>query len=440
MSNVAVIGMQWGDEGKGKITHLLTPAFDIVARFQGGHNAGHTVYMQGRKVILHLIPSGVLHPNTLCLLGNGMVISPPAFLEEKQALEQLGVEVGDNVAMSPGAHLIMPYHFVIERLREERSALRIGTTCRGIGPAYADKAARAGIKVGDLLNPDVLRAKIEYNVAEKNILLRHYGENPLDTARILDEVSGYAEQLRPYIRDVSFILEKAVRQGRSILFEGAQGTLLDLDHGTYPYVTSSNSTAGGICSGLGIGPDKIDAVLGVCKAYTTRVGEGPFPTEALDQWGEYLRKQGQEYGATTGRPRRCGWLDAVQLAFACRVNGIKRILLTKSDVLDGLEEIRVCTAYRYRGQELESFPAESWILEQVTPEYRTLPGWRSPVAGRSEWKELPQEFKDYVRLIENLLEVDVALISTGVGKDDTVIRPDAWEGLVDLDLLEHAEH
>jgi adenylosuccinate synthase len=440
MSNVAVIGMQWGDEGKGKITHLLTPAFDIVARFQGGHNAGHTVYMQGRKVILHLIPSGVLHPNTSCLLGNGMVISPPAFQEEKQALENLGVEVGENIAISPGAHLIMPYHFVIERLREEQSDHRIGTTCRGIGPAYADKAARMGIKVGDLLNPGELRAKIEYNVAEKNILLRHYGEDPLVADRIFDEVSAFAELLGPYIHDVSFILERAVRQGRAILFEGAQGTLLDLDHGSYPYVTSSNSTAGGICSGLGIGPDKIDAVLGVAKAYTTRVGEGPFPTEATDQWGDYLRKQGQEYGATTGRPRRCGWLDAVQLAFACRVNGMKRILLTKSDVLDGLEEIRVCTAYSHNGRKLEAYPAESWVLERVTPRYRTLAGWRSPVAGKSEWGELPQEFKDYVKLIEDLLEVDVALISTGVGKDDTVIRPDAWKGLVDLGRLGRARH
>ncbi len=438
MSNVAVIGMQWGDEGKGKITDLLTPAFDIVARYQGGHNAGHTIYVDGRKVILHLIPSGVLHSGKLCLMGNGMVINPEAFLQEKKALEEIGIDIQDNILISPNAHLILPYHTEIESLREEQSDLKIGTTCRGIGPAYVDKADRLGIKVGDLLNPELLRTKIEHNVREKNVLLAHYGKEPLEAEPIVRQFSEYAEQLRPYIRDVSFFLDNAFREGRPVLYEGAQGALLDVDHGTYPFVTSSNSTAGGICSGLGIGPDKLDAVLGVCKAYTTRVGEGPFPTEAFDQWGEYLRDHGQEYGSTTGRPRRCGWLDAVQLAYACRLNGVKRIILTKPDVLDGLEEIKVCVDYTYKGETLPSFPMESWVLEKAEPRYRTVKGWGTGVAGQSAWDDLPQGFRDYVKLIEDLLEVKVAIISTGVGRRDTILMEDHLRGLVDLSRLDPA--
>ncbi len=438
MSNVAVIGMQWGDEGKGKITDLLTPAFDIVARYQGGHNAGHTVYVDGRKVILHLIPSGVLHSGTLCMMGNGMVINPEAFLQEKKTLEEIGIDIRDNILISPNAHLILPYHTAVESVREEQSELKIGTTCRGIGPAYVDKADRLGIKVGDLLNAEVLRSKIEQNVKEKNILLTHYGREPLEAEPIILKFIEYAEQLRPYIRDVSFILDKALREGRPVLYEGAQGNMLDVDHGTYPFVTSSNSTAGGICSGLGIGPDKLDAVLGVCKAYTTRVGEGPFPTESFDEWGEYLRDHGKEYGATTGRPRRCGWLDAVQLAYACRLNGVKRIILTKPDVLDGLEEIKVCVDYTYQGETLPSFPLESWVLEKAEPRYRSVKGWGTGVAGQSSYDDLPGGFKDYVRLIEDLLEVKVAIISTGVGRHDTILIEDELGELVDLSRLDPA--
>lgn len=432
MSNVAVLGMQWGDEGKGKLTDLLTPAFDVIARYQGGHNAGHTVYVEGRKVILHLIPSGVLHPGKLCLLGNGMVINPQAFQNEQRMLEDIAVEVGDNIAISHNAHLILPYHTAVESLREEQSEQKIGTTSRGIGPAYVDKADRTGIKVGDLLNPERLRSKIFLNVEQKNIYLRHYGREPLDPESVFQQCLGFADMLRPFVKDVSYLLDNAIKQGSSVLFEGAQGTMLDLDHGTYPYVTSSNATVGGICSGLGIGPDKIDAVLGVCKAYTTRVGEGPFPTEASDQWGEYLRDHGREYGATTGRPRRCGWLDAVQLAYAFRLNGVQRILLTKADVLDGMAEIRVCDGYQYKGEILPSFPLESWVLENVTPRYRTVKGWNTPIAGRTKWDGLPRGFQDYVKLVEDLLEVKVALISTGVGRNDIIFRENELRGLMDL--------
>lgn len=435
MSNVAVLGMQWGDEGKGKITDLLTPAFDVVARYQGGHNAGHTVYVDGRKVILHLIPSGVLHPGKLCLLGNGMVINPEAFQNERRMLEDMGVEVGDNIAISPSAHLILPYHTAVESLREEHSELKIGTTSRGIGPAYVDKADRTGIRVEDLLNPERLRRKVFHNVEQKNIVLDHFGREPLDPERIFQECVGFADLLKPFVKDVAYLLDQSLRQGSSVLFEGAQGAMLDLDHGTYPYVTSSNSTAGGVCSGLGIGPDKIDAVLGVCKAYTTRVGEGPFPTEAADRWGEYLRDNGQEYGATTGRPRRCGWLDAVQLAYAFRLNGVRRIILTKPDVLDGMDEIRVCDGYLYKGEALPAFPLESWILESVTPRYRTVKGWDAPIAGQRDWDGLPGGFRDYVHLLEDLLEVKVALISTGVGRDDIIFRDDELRDFVDLDKI-----
>lgn len=435
MSNIAVLGTQWGDEGKGKLTDLLTPAFDIVARFQGGHNAGHTVYVNGQKIILHLIPSGILHPDKLCLIGNGLVINPKAFLDEKASLEEFGVRVESNLAISTNAHLILPYHTQVESLREENSARKIGTTSRGIGPAYVDKTARQGIKVGDLLNLKVLKDKIEDNVEEKNIYLEHHGKPLLDAQKVFDEYAEYASLLGGYIKDVSFLLHREFKAGKSVLFEGAQGTLLDIDHGTYPYVTSSNSTVGGICSGLGIGPDKIDEVWGVAKAYTTRVGKGPFPTEALDEWGDYLRDRGQEYGATTGRPRRCGWFDAVLMAYSCRLNGIKKLLLTKADVLDGLKRIKVCTAYSYKGEKLPSFPLESWVLEEVEPQYETVRGWDDGVSGGLEFHELPQAFRDYLRLLEDLLEVEVALISTGVDRKDTVLREDILREIIDLDKV-----
>jgi len=433
MANIIILGTQWGDEGKGKIVDLLTPAFDVVARYQGGHNAGHTVYNQGRKIVLHLVPSGILRPGTLCVIGNGVVLDPKAFLEEVEALRPVTAVGPERIAVSTHAHLILPYHGLLEKACEERlGEKKIGTTCRGIGPAYEDKAARRGIRAGDMLDLDVLKDKIFDNTAAKNAALRACGLEPLLPEAVFGLYAGYAAALRPYIQDTSRLLADRIKAGSSVLFEGAQGALLDIDHGTYPFVTSSSATAGGACTGLGVGPTVVDAVFGVAKAYTTRVGSGPFPTELLDETGRAIARRGDEFGATTGRPRRCGWFDAVAVAYACRVNGITQLALTKADILDSLPEIRVCTGYKYKGSVLRDFPAEPWILEKVTPEYRTLPGWTAPVRRIREFEALPQEFRDYVRLLEDLVEARAAIISTGVEREETVLVEDAFAGLVDL--------
>ncbi len=421
MANLLVVGAQWGDEGKGKIIDLLTPAFDVVARYQGGHNAGHTVYVRGKKIILHLIPSGILHPGKLCIIGNGVVLHPQAFLDEITALKRFGVKIADNIVISKNTHIIMPYHSQIEKISEERrGAKKIGTTCRGIGPTYEDKAGRCGLRAGDLLEPPILREKIKANVKVKNLYFAANNAPLFDAAEIFNEYSKYASQLKKYIADVSLLLDSKIKEGKNILFEGAQGTLLDVDHGTYPYVTSSNSSAGGVCTGLGVGPDKINFVLGVTKAYTTRVGGGPFPTEIFDQQGKFLLERGNEFGATTGRPRRCGWFDALAVSYSCRINGIRRIALTKPDVLDGLEEILICVGYKYKGQRMNSFPTESWILDKVVPVYKKVKGWSQSVHKKRDVYSLPQEFKDYIRIIEDLIEAKVALISTGMERIDTV--------------------
>jgi adenylosuccinate synthase len=436
MANIVILGTQWGDEGKGKIVDLLAPAFGVVCRYQGGHNAGHTVHLHGRKIVLHLIPSGILHPETLCLIGNGVVLDPKAFLDEVAALQAVVPIRTDHIAISRNAHLILPYHRLLERAEEERLGDRkIGTTCRGIGPAYEDKAARRGIRVGDLLEPDVLRDKIERVCEEKNALLTSRGLPPVEAGAIYEEYAGYAETLRPFVRDVGRLLSEAMAAGRPVLFEGAQGALLDVDHGTYPFVTSSNATAGGACTGLGVGPTAIDAVLGVTKAYTTRVGSGPFPTELFDDTGKAIARRGDEFGSTTGRPRRCGWFDAVAVAYACRVNGIGKIVLTKPDVLDGLPELLVCTGYKYKGSFLRDFPTEPWILDKIVPEYRRVSGWPTPVHGARLWETMPREFKDYVRLIEDLVRVEVAAVSTGVERDATAFIAGRLDGLVDISAL-----
>lgn len=436
MGNCVVLGTQWGDEGKGKIIDLLTPAFDIVARYQGGHNAGHTVYVNGRKIILHLLPSGILHPGKLCVIGNGVVIYPKALLDEMAELERYGAQVREHLVISRNAHLILPYHGRVEAVLEEMSGKdKIGTTCRGIGPAYSDKASRYGIRMGDLLYLNHLRDKIARNVEEKNIFLSHYGKETVDAEKIYEEYAGYAERLAPFIEDVSLLLHLKLREGANILFEGAQGALLDIDFGTYPFVTSSNSTAGGVSTGLGLSPDKIDAVLGVTKAYATRVGGGPFPTENRDEIGKYLMEKGNEYGATTGRPRRCGWFDAVAASYSCRINGISRIVLTKSDVLDGMKEIKICTGYRYKGKILPSFPTEPWVLEEVQPEYKSFKGWEKPVRKCMEYAELSQTFLDYVHFIEDSIEAEVAVISTGVERRDTIVRRDRLDAVLDASLL-----
>lgn len=436
MANCVVLGMQWGDEGKGKIVDLFTPSFDIVARSQGGHNAGHTVYVNGKKIVLHVIPSGIFHADKLCLIGNGVVFDPRAFLKEIAELRELGVDVGENIAVSKNAHLILPYHSAWEKVCEERMGNRkIGTTMRGIGPAYVDKMARCGIRVGDLLNESILKEKVEQNVAEKNIFLAHFGAPLIDPEKTFDEYAKYASEIAKYIKDVSIILNERIKAGQSVLFEGAQGTLLDIDHGTYPFVTTSNSTVGGVCTGLGVSPDKIDAVIGIAKAYTTRVGGGAFPTEIHDGWGQYIREKGQEFGATTGRPRRCGWFDAVAISYACRLNGLSSIALTKSDVLDGVDEILICVSYKYKGTVLKDFPIESWVLDKVEPQYEVHRGWGVSVTQNTEFQTLPQEFKDYVSRIEDLVETQISIVSTGVERRETIFRDSTLDGIIDLEKV-----
>jgi len=433
MANIVILGTQWGDEGKGKIVDLLTPAFGAVARYQGGHNAGHTVYLNGRKVVLHVIPSGILHPGTLCLIGNGVVIDPRAFLDELEALKSV-VPVGeDSIAVSRTAHLILPYHGLLERAAEAAlGEKKIGTTCRGIGPAYEDKIGRRGIRAGDLCDPALLREKIFRNTAAKNEIAALWGLEPLDPEKLFAQYADYGARMAPYIKDVSRLLHETLRAGTPVLFEGAQGVLLDIDHGTYPYVTSSNPTAGGVCTGLGVGPTVIDAVLGVIKAYTTRVGSGPFPTELFDETGKLLARRGDEFGATTGRPRRCGWFDAVAAAYACRINGINRVIMTKPDVLDAFPEIKICTAYRYKGSVLRDYPVETEILEKVVPVYETVPGWKTPVRGVQEFGDLPAGFKDFLKLVENRIEAEAAVVSTGVERRETLFRDDLLAGWIDL--------
>ncbi len=436
MANVVVLGLQWGDEGKGKIIDLIASSFDVVARYQGGHNAGHTVYVNGKKLVLHLIPSGILRPGKLCLIGNGVVLDPRAFLQELSDLKNFGVEIGENIVISNKAHLILPYHSLIEDISErERGPNKIGTTCRGIGPSYQDKAGRMGIRAGDLLNLSILKEKIRQNVEEKNIILAHYDQKKLDAERVFEDFAGYSSLLKNYIKDVSFLIDEQIALGKSVLFEGAQGALLDIDHGTYPYVTSSNSTVGGVCTGLGIGPDKIDAVVGVTKAYTTRVGGGPFPTEISGIKGQLILERGNEFGATTGRPRRCGWFDAFAVSYSCRINGTKKIVLTKPDVLDGMDEIQVCVGYTYKGERLRNFPPEVWILSEVEPQFKKVRGWKEPVKGIREYGALPQAFKDYVKLLEDLLQVKISLFSTGMERGDSILIEDDLKPLMNLNKI-----
>lgn len=432
MANLLVLGTQWGDEGKGKVVDFLAPAFDIIARYQGGHNAGHTVYLGGKKVVLHLIPSGILHPDKICVIGNGLVVSPQAFFREIEELKALGVEVKpDRLLVSRAAQVIMPYHPLLEKIAEEsRGQKMIGTTCRGIGPCYEDKAARWGIRVGDLLEAEVLKEKLEANLAIKNRIFEAFGYQPLQLEPILKEYRELGEKMAPYITDVSVFLNQQIKSGRMVLFEGAQGALLDLDHGTYPYVTSSSCTAGGVCTGLGLSPRHITGVLGITKAYTTRVGSGPFPTELKDEVGVLIARKGDEFGATTGRARRCGWFDAVAVRYACRINGVDLIALTKPDVLEELNEIKACYAYRYKGSLIKDFAAEPWILEKVEPEYRTFPVWSRSIHCQKDWAGLPQGFLDYLNWLEDILETRIGLISTGVDREDIICRREEFQKIL----------
>jgi adenylosuccinate synthase len=423
MPNVVVVGLQWGDEGKGKIVDFLSEKADVVARYQGGHNAGHTVVINNEKFILHLIPSGILYKGKKCLIGNGVVIDPAALIEEINGLKARGVEISRNLFISKNAHVIMPYHMALDRESEKlRGDRSIGTTGRGIGPAYCDKIGRTGIRIADLLHPTVFKEKLKAHLFHINFLLENlYKAETFKTDDIYNEYMGYAEKLSSYIADTDIIINRTIAAKGNVLFEGAQGTMLDIDHGTYPFVTSSNAIAGGACTGLGVGPTKISKVLGVVKAYTTRVGSGPFPTEIKDALGDTLREKGGEYGATTGRPRRCGWLDMVILRHSVRINGLTGIAVTKLDILDGLDVIKICTAYRHKGKIYEEFPKEIPVFEECEPVYEEVKGWDTSTLGIRDFTKLPGAAKAYIKTIEKMLGVKVHIISTGQRRDERIL-------------------
>ncbi|MGD1712587.1 adenylosuccinate synthase [Dapis sp. BLCC M172] len=429
MANVIVIGAQWGDEGKGKITDLLSKSADVVVRYQGGVNAGHTVVVEGQTFKLHLIPSGILYPDTECIIGSGTVIDPKVLIEELDQVEGLGISTA-NLMISQAAHVTMPYHRLIDKASEERrGSQKIGTTGRGIGPTYADKSERTGIRIIDLISPERLREQVHWTVNYKNVILEKlYNLSPLDPEEVVKEYLEYADRLRPHVIDASLKIYNAIQQRRNILFEGAQGTLLDLDHGTYPYVTSSNPVAGGACVGTGVGPTMIDRVIGVAKAYTTRVGEGPFPTEAKDEIGEILGDRGAEFGTTTGRKRRCGWFDAVIGRYAVRINGMDCMAITKLDVLDELDEIQVCVAYDMEGERCEDFPSSSIQLAKCQPIYQTLPGWKQSTVDCRTLEDLPKEALDYLRFLAELMKVPIAIVSLGASRDQTIVVEDPIHG------------
>jgi adenylosuccinate synthase len=430
---IAVIGAQWGDEGKGKIVDLLAERFEIVARYQGGHNAGHSVQVGDQSFVLHLLPSGIVHRGKTCVLGNGMVIDPKAFFVEADRLMQQGIEVSpERVKISSRAHLILPYHRALDHTSEERLGNeKVGTTLRGIGPAYEDKAGRRGIRTADALVPDVLRSRIERNLEDANRIIEAYGGERLSADEIFDEMSVLTERLGPFIADTTHYLNIAATEGRSILLEGAQATLLDVDHGTYPFVTSSTTVAGGAIIGTGLAPHRLNGVLGIVRTYTTRVGEGPFPTEMLEgeaELGQLIRERGREYGASTGRPRRCGWFDSFATRYAAEINGFTSVALTKLDVLDALDEIKVCTGYKLDEKLCESLPAVSQDLRRIEPVYATLPGWRSSTLGMTEINSLPTNARSYIDFLSQQIGVEIGLVSTGPERSQTIIVHDSALG------------
>ena len=426
--SVVILGAQWGDEGKGKIVDLLTERVSAVARFQGGHNAGHTLVIKGKKTVLHLIPSGILREGVLCLIGNGVVLSPAALREEIAELEGQGVNVRPRLKISPATPLIMPYHIALDQAREKASGKNaIGTTGRGIGPAYEDKVARRGIRVADLMYPHELSDKLHGVLDYHNFVLKHWLKaDEVDFQKSLDEALEFGEYVKPMIDDVATTLHELRRDGANILYEGAQGSLLDIDHGTYPYVTSSNTTVGGAYAGTGVGASDIDYVLGICKAYATRVGGGPFPTELNDATGEALRKRGNEFGATTGRPRRCGWIDLVALKRAVQISGINGLAITKLDVLDGLPSIKVCIAYEYRGKRRELAPLDAAGWDECKPVYLEFPGWEESTCGIRDFSKLPPAARAYLRSVEELAGTHIALVATGADRDDTIALTDPF--------------
>ena len=421
--NIAVIGAQWGDEGKGKIVDYLAADARLIVRFSGGANAGHTIVLGGEQYALHLVPSGILYPAKTCVIGNGVVIDPHILFGEIEALRERGIEA-DNLRVSANAHLIMPYHILLDGASEKNlGKFKIGTTGRGIGPCYVDKFARLGIRVQDLFDEKILRRKVRTSLEEKNLLLGLYDIGTLDPDQVTDEYLGYRERFEPFICDASLLVNKALDEGKMVLFEGAQGTLLDVDFGTYPFGTSSNPIAGGACIGVGVGPTRIDYVMGVAKAYTTRVGEGPFPTELDDEVGAALCEVGQEFGVTTGRKRRCGWLDLVALKFACRVSGITHLAITKLDVLTGLPVLKVCTAYQVGRRTYDEFPMHQTQFHHAKPRYEELPGWSEPITKALQWGQLPQAARDYVSFISEYTHTEVKLIAVGPGRNETIVMP-----------------
>jgi len=423
MPVLVVVGSQWGDEGKGKIIDLLTERANVVARYQGGHNAGHTVVVGTEEFILHLIPSGILHKNKTCIIGNGVVVDPAALLEEMDALVKRGIRFSESLLISRNAHLIMPYHKALDIASENlKGNKKIGTTGRGIGPAYADKINRKGIRMADLLDPATFRDKLASNTGEANFLLERFYNAPLvQLDQVYEEYRGYAQRLKRYVADTTLVLNDAIGKNKKVLAEGAQGTHLDVDHGTYPFVTSSSPTAGGACTGLGIGPNTITEVMGIVKAYTTRVGSGPFPTELEDKTGELLRARGREYGATTGRARRCGWADTLIIRHAVRVNGMTSAAITKLDVLDTLDELKICVGYKHKGKLYEEMPSELAVLEKGTPQYITMPGWKQNTIGIKKYEDLPKKARAYVEKLCKLCGMKPSIISTGPRRDETII-------------------
>ncbi|MDA0023841.1 adenylosuccinate synthase [Brachyspira hyodysenteriae] len=422
MASVIIVGTQWGDEGKGKIVDYLAENCEYVVRSQGGSNAGHTVVVDNIKYKLRLLPSGILHKDKVCVIGNGVVIEPKVFLSEIDSLIEKKVNIS-NLKISDRAHVLMPYHKILDELQEEDlGENKLGTTKNGIGPCYMDKSSRLGIRIVDLMNKETFAKKLKFNVELKNKLLKKlYNHDGVNYDELLKEYLGYAEKLRPFVADTTTILNKAIKEKKNILFEGAQATMLDLDHGTYPFVTSSYPAAGGACTGSGVGPRKIDNVIGVVKAYATRVGEGPFPSELFDDVGQFIRDKGGEYGTVTGRPRRCGWLDACVVKYASYVNGLDSIAITRLDILDELDKLKICVAYKYNGEILEGYPADLDILSKVEPVYEEFDGWKTSTREIREYDKLPENAKKYLKRLSEVIETDISIVSVGAGRDETII-------------------
>lgn len=427
--NVVVVGAQWGDEGKGKVVDWLTERADGVVRFNGGHNAGHTLVINGAKTILRLIPSGIMHPTSRCYLGNGVVFSPEAFFAEIDELKSHGVDAEPRIRVSGNAPLIMPYHIALDQAREAAlGSKKIGTTGRGIGPAYEDKVARRSVRVADLYDPERFAERVREVMKLHNFILKNYlNAEPLDPGAVIAKTLGYAERLRPLVADVSAELNAQMQEGKQFLFEGAQGSMLDIDHGTYPFVTSSNVVAGSACAGAGVGPDRLNYVLGITKAYCTRVGEGPFPTELHDEVGQMLREKGCEFGAVTGRPRRCGWFDGAALRRAVQINGLTGLAVMKLDVLDGMETVKLGVGYKYRGEEIAIMPAGADAVAECEPIYEEFPGWKESTFGVTKWDELPETARQYLTRLSEVAGAPIALVSTGPDREQTILHVDPFE-------------